>query len=121
MLDTASLPSGLTDLYHKFLNREVGKDDNRWEKLLKPILGLVAVAQDEGLTLEQLNTFSGRDSSSTLRELKQYFAGALPHGPFRIFHDSFRGFLFDDAEAKFVGDFVAAWGKVMHLDRFDLA
>ncbi len=26
-----------------------------------------------------------------------------------------------DAEAKFVGDFVAAWTKVMNLDRFDLA
>ena len=27
----------------------------------------------------------------------------------------------DDAERKFVGDFVAAWTKVMNLDRFDLA
>ncbi len=27
----------------------------------------------------------------------------------------------DDAQAKFVHDFVAAWGKVMNLDRFDLA
>jgi catalase-peroxidase len=27
----------------------------------------------------------------------------------------------DDAKAKFVHDFVAAWSKVMHLDRFDLA
>ena len=27
----------------------------------------------------------------------------------------------DDAEAKFVQDFVAAWDKVMNLDRFDLA
>ena len=26
----------------------------------------------------------------------------------------------DDAKQKFVGDFVAAWGKVMNLDRFDL-
>jgi catalase-peroxidase len=26
-----------------------------------------------------------------------------------------------DAEKKFVGDFVAAWNKVMNLDRFDLA
>jgi len=26
----------------------------------------------------------------------------------------------DDAQAKFVDDFVAAWGKVMNLDRFDL-
>ncbi len=27
----------------------------------------------------------------------------------------------DDSESAFVNDFVAAWGKVMHLDRFDLA
>jgi catalase-peroxidase len=26
-----------------------------------------------------------------------------------------------DAQAKFVQDFVAAWTKVMNLDRFDLA
>ncbi|MDO9486510.1 MAG: peroxidase family protein, partial [Actinomycetota bacterium] len=26
----------------------------------------------------------------------------------------------DDAKEKFVSDFVAAWGKVMDLDRFDL-
>ena len=25
-----------------------------------------------------------------------------------------------DGEQKFVNDFVAAWSKVMHLDRFDL-
>ena len=27
----------------------------------------------------------------------------------------------DDAQEKFVHDFVAAWDKVMNLDRFDLA
>jgi catalase-peroxidase len=27
----------------------------------------------------------------------------------------------DDANEKFVNDFVAAWDKVMNLDRFDLA
>jgi catalase-peroxidase len=26
-----------------------------------------------------------------------------------------------DAQAKFVADFLAAWNKVMNLDRFDLA
>jgi catalase-peroxidase len=26
-----------------------------------------------------------------------------------------------DAQEKFVGDFIAAWTKVMELDRFDLA
>jgi len=27
----------------------------------------------------------------------------------------------DDAKEKFVMDFIAAWSKVMNLDRFDLA
>ena len=27
----------------------------------------------------------------------------------------------DDSQNSFVNDFVAAWGKVMNLDRFDLA
>ena len=27
----------------------------------------------------------------------------------------------DDGQQEFVGDFVAAWDKVMNLDRFDLA
>ena len=27
----------------------------------------------------------------------------------------------DDSRAKFVNDFVAAWSKVMNLDRYDLA
>ena len=27
----------------------------------------------------------------------------------------------DDAQEKFVGDFVAAWVKVMNLDRYDVA
>ncbi len=30
-------------------------------------------------------------------------------------------YAYDDAQAQFVGDFVAAWTKVMQLDRFDLA
>ena len=30
-------------------------------------------------------------------------------------------YAYDDAEAQFVGDFVAAWTKVMQLDRVDLA
>ena len=41
-------------------------------------------------------------SNSQLRALAEVYASA-------------------DAEKKFVQDFVAAWTKVMHLDRFDLA
>ncbi len=68
---------------------------------------------------EDANTFQGRDtvtgevkwtgsrvdlvfgSNSELRALAEVYAC-------------------DDAEQKFVTDFVAAWGKVMNLDRFDL-
>jgi len=41
-------------------------------------------------------------SNSQLRALREVYASA-------------------DAKAKFVHDFVAAWSKVMNLDRFDLA
>jgi catalase-peroxidase len=78
----------------------------------KPVSGN-AVAQDA-------NTFEGRDaatgevtwtgsrvdlvfgSNSELRALAEVYAS-------------------DDAKEKFVHDFVAAWDKVMNLDRFDLA
>ncbi|MEU4733206.1 catalase/peroxidase HPI [Streptomyces sp. NPDC023588] len=71
-------------------------------------------------TSEDQNTFEGRDaatgqvkwtgtradlvfgSNSELRALAEVYAG-------------------DDAKEKFVKDFVAAWDKVMNLDRFDLA
>jgi len=33
----------------------------------------------------------------------------------------FKVYAQDDAKEKFVRDFVAAWHKVMNLDRFDLA
>ena len=69
-------------------------------------------------TSEDANTFEGRDatgnvkgtgsrvdlifgSNSELRALAEVYAS-------------------DDAKEKFVNDFVAAWDKVMSLDRFDL-
>jgi catalase-peroxidase len=71
-------------------------------------------------TSQDASTFEGRDagtgevkwtgtradlvfgSNSELRALAEVYAG-------------------DDAKEKFVNDFAAAWGKVMNLDRFDLA
>jgi catalase-peroxidase len=71
-------------------------------------------------TSEAEDTFEGRDratgqhkwtgsrfdlvfgSNSELRALAEVYAS-------------------DDAQDKFVRDFVAAWDKVMNLDRFDLA
>ena len=97
-LETYPLPGGLSGLYHDFLNRELGRDEDRWYETFKPVLGLIAVAQGEGLTEMQLQQISGKELEQTIRICKQYLAGDLPEGPFRIFHKSFADFLLDEKE-----------------------
>ena len=38
-LETYPLPDGLSGLYHDFLNRELGKDEDRWYESFKPFWG----------------------------------------------------------------------------------
>ncbi|MCZ7572412.1 MAG: hypothetical protein M5U01_27990 [Ardenticatenaceae bacterium] len=92
------LPEGLSDLYHRFLLREIGTDEDRWYERFKPLLGLLAVAQAPGLTRTQLEAVIGNDVERELRACKQYLTGELPAGPFRPFHRSFADFLLDDQE-----------------------
>ena len=73
-----------------------------------------AAADESGATFEGRSVAGGEvtwtasrvdlvfGSNSELRALAEVYAG-------------------DDAQEKFVRDFVAAWVKVMNLDRFDLA
>ena len=97
-LTMIQFPKGLSGLYHKFLNRELGKDENRWYETFKPLLGLLAVAQGEGLSATQLSLISGKDVEQALRACKQYLNGDLPDGPFRPFHRSFVDFLLEEKE-----------------------
>jgi tetratricopeptide (TPR) repeat protein len=92
------LPKGLGGVYHDFLNRELGTDEDRWYDRFEPVLGLVAVAQGEGLTRTQIERITGQDARRTLRICKQYLDGDLPDGPFRPFHRSFADFLLEDEE-----------------------
>ena len=62
-LDTYPLPDGLGGLYHDFFTRELGKDDQRWFDLYEPLLGLIAVAQGDGLPLSNSPTSSARTSA----------------------------------------------------------
>lgn len=96
--DPASLvlPKGLGGLYHEFLNRELGVDENRWFAIFKPFLGLIAVAQGEGLSRNQLERITEQELEQALRVCKQYLDGNLPDGPFRLFHKSFADFLLED-------------------------
>jgi hypothetical protein len=90
------LPKGLSGLYHDFLNRELGKDERRWFDLYEPLLGILGVAQGEGLSATQLNAILGKDIRAELRIIKQYLSGELPEGPFHPFHKSFSDFLLED-------------------------
>lgn len=97
-LATYPLPDGLSGLYHDFLTRELGKDEQRWFDLYEPLLGLIAVAQGGGLTTEQLTAIIGKDTRVALRASKQYLSGELPEGPFRPFHKSFADFLLEEED-----------------------
>ena len=97
-LDTYPLPRKLSGIYHDFLVRELGRDDALWLDVYEPLLGLVAVAQGAGFDTAQLTTITGRDIRAALRACKQYLAGDLPNGPFRLFHKSFADFLLESED-----------------------
>ena len=97
-LDRYRLPDGLSGLYHDFLTRELGKDEQKWFEVYEPLLGTIAVAQGDGLSTEQLSSIIGRDTRSALRASMQYLSGDLPDGPFKPFHKSFSDFLFEDED-----------------------
>ena len=71
-------------------------DEDKWYKIFRPVLGLIAVAQGEGLTAVQLERITGQEVEPVLRVCKQYLDGELPVGPFRPFHRSFVQFLLED-------------------------
>lgn len=98
-LKTYPLPKGLRGIYQDFLNRELakGKEETRWHRTFKPLLGLIAVAQGEGLTQSQLKNMTRKNVGQTLRVCKQYLSGELPEGPFRLFHKSLSEYLLEDA------------------------
>jgi catalase-peroxidase len=71
-------------------------------------------------TSEDANTFEGRDSATG--EVKWTGSRAdLVFGSNSELRALAEVYASDDAKEKFVNDFVAAWDKVMNLDRFDLA
>ena len=66
------------------------------------------------------NTFEGRDAATG--EVKWTGTRAdLVFGSNSELRALAEVYASDDAKEKFVRDFVAAWDKVMNLDRFDLA
>ncbi|HEY3733028.1 MAG TPA: catalase/peroxidase HPI [Streptosporangiaceae bacterium] len=70
-------------------------------------------------TAQDANTFEGRDASGAVK-----WTGSradLVFGSNSELRALAEVYASDDAKEKFVSDFVAAWTKVMNLDRFDIA
>lgn len=91
--ETRPLPKDLSGIYHDFLLREVTPDESLWPDVYGPLLGLLAVAEEPGLTKTQLERIIGQDVERALRACLQFLSGDLPGGPFRFFHRSFADFL----------------------------
>jgi len=98
---------GLPGVYRDFLRRELWRDDRAWSRRFRPVLAPLAVAQDEGLTTEQLRLVAGRlgeepMTRTAIREVtgtaRQFLDGPAPDGPFRVYHQSFANFLVDPEE-----------------------
>ena len=93
---------GLPGVYRSFLRRELWRDDSAWLTRFGPVLGPLALAQDEGLTTEQLRLIAGLLSGEPMtrtgvrdvtRAARQFLEGPAPDGPFRVYHQSFANFL----------------------------
>ena len=96
--------SGLPGVYRDFLRRELWRDDRAWSRRFGPVLAPLAVAQDEGLTTEQLQLVTGLLGGEPMtrtgirevtRAVRQFLDGPAPDGPFRFYHQSFADFLTD--------------------------
>ncbi|MCB0034524.1 MAG: hypothetical protein KDE51_10915 [Anaerolineales bacterium] len=96
--DAFELPRGMSGIYHEFLTRELGDDEDRWYEELQPLLGLIAVAQGDGVIRAKLKTLLVHNPTQNLRICHQYLSGELNDGPFRLFHKSLADFLLDDPE-----------------------
>jgi hypothetical protein len=95
------LPENLPAGYRGFLQRELAPDrtDEDWEQRYRPVLGLLVVAQGDGLLPAHVAGAANMDRSRAadiLNRCSQFLFGSHPKGPFRIYHQSFREFLLTD-------------------------
>ena len=98
-VDELELPPGLDAIYGLFLAREYGTKEGTalWEDEIRPLLATIGVAREplSRALLAWLLDVDDQRLGDLLRAARQYVSGELPNGPFAIYHQSFREFLFD--------------------------
>ena len=103
------LPSGINEMYSKFLERICDTKNNEWKNNYQDLLGIIALQQGQGFSGLLLRKILKRknenvDINSNISKLRQFVDGNytiipgldLPKGPFHIFHKSFADFLLNE-------------------------
>ena len=99
-LTSASAASSMETFYRHALWREIGSDSRRWSERDALLLGTLAVAQGEGLSVEQLAGILGRSLQEANDDLRPWMEYLVPadSGGLQPFHPSFRDFLLANKE-----------------------
>ncbi|RPI25801.1 MAG: hypothetical protein EHM61_13425 [Acidobacteria bacterium] len=87
------LPDGLAGYYRENFEREIAVNRDTWFATIRPVLGLITVAQGQGLTSKQLERIAKKEVDQPVEMLGQYLNGKRPDGPFRLFHKSLNDFV----------------------------
>ena len=103
------MPSGINEMYSKFLERICDTTNNEWKNNYQDLLGIIALQQGQGFSGLLLRKILKRknekvDINSNISKLRQFVDGNyniitgldLPKGPFHIFHKSFADFLLNE-------------------------
>jgi len=95
------LPDSLEDVYRQSIRRGLAARPTLWQEAYRPVLGLIAVARGDGLPRSRLIEITGLPedrADQVLNACGQYLVGGEDDRPYRIYHQSFRDFLLQDAE-----------------------
>jgi hypothetical protein len=100
----ATLPQGLDSIYREFLRtRKIGRHLDQWRTSYRPVMGILAVAQDT-LTRDQLTKYTGRSKqiiTDILQELNQFLDPIQANRDmYRLYHQSITDFLQDEERAE---------------------
>jgi hypothetical protein len=91
-----ALPPGLDGHYREFVRREITARGQAWQERIRPVLGLLAIAQGEGLAPDAIAGATHLPRSAVddvLLVLSRFLESRERDSPQRLFHASFREFL----------------------------
>ncbi|RSO09123.1 hypothetical protein DMH26_01980 [Streptomyces sp. WAC 05379] len=97
-LEASSLPAGLDRLYETFLQRRVAHDlrSRHWREEVRPALAVISVAREPGISSDDVADMLRLPRSvvgDVIADLQEFLRLDEATGCWRIFHESFRGFL----------------------------